>query len=164
MNPKSRPVDLTANTDGNSEDKRSMRKADLIEKLIGSEIKAELLMYFHENPDSTDSIEAVAKKIRRDPVEVEREVIDLVELGLLQEVKLISFNKLRDQELQREISRRLTSPQIAEESIPSSSRELTGVGIIDQLLPDGYPSSSVCLLYTSPSPRDLSTSRMPSSA
>ena len=28
--------------------------------------------------------------------------------------------------------------------------------------PDGY--SMVCLLYTSPSPRDLSTSRMPSSA
>ena len=26
------------------------------------------------------------------------------------------------------------------------------------------PSSSFCLLYTSPSPRDLSTSRMPSSA
>ena len=31
--------------------------------------------------------------------------------------------------------------------------------IDDQLVPDG-----VCLLYTSPSPRDLSTSRMPSSA
>ena len=29
---------------------------------------------------------------------------------------------------------------------------------------DGEADSSVCLLYTSPSPRDLSTSRMPSSA
>ena len=28
----------------------------------------------------------------------------------------------------------------------------------------GLPKSSTCLLYTSPSPRDLSTSRMPSSA
>ena len=28
----------------------------------------------------------------------------------------------------------------------------------------GFDGSSVCLLYTSPSPRDLSTSRMPSSA
>ena len=26
------------------------------------------------------------------------------------------------------------------------------------------PDSNICLLYTSPSPRDLSTSRMPSSA
>ena len=31
--------------------------------------------------------------------------------------------------------------------------------------PDAYYNSSIsCLLYTSPSPRDLSTSRMPSSA
>ena len=29
---------------------------------------------------------------------------------------------------------------------------------------DGYPQGAACLLYTSPSPRDLSTSRMPSSA
>ena len=29
---------------------------------------------------------------------------------------------------------------------------------------DKYPYDMVCLLYTSPSPRDLSTSRMPSSA
>ena len=28
----------------------------------------------------------------------------------------------------------------------------------------GYAKDNVCLLYTSPSPRDLSTSRMPSSA
>ena len=30
--------------------------------------------------------------------------------------------------------------------------------------PAGTPSGNSCLLYTSPSPRDLSTSRMPSSA
>ena len=30
--------------------------------------------------------------------------------------------------------------------------------------PNGTPASKSCLLYTSPSPRDLSTSRMPSSA
>ena len=28
----------------------------------------------------------------------------------------------------------------------------------------GFPGSDVCLLYTSPSPRDYNTSRMPSSA
>ena len=32
------------------------------------------------------------------------------------------------------------------------------------LEPGGLAVSSICLLYTSPSPRDLSTSRMPSSA
>ncbi len=131
-------------------EKKTAKKGDLIEKLIGSETKAELLMFFHENPEANDSIEGIAKKIHRDPKEVEREVADLIELGLLHEVKLISFNKVRDQELQREISRRLTSPEIADESTSSSAMELTGVGIIDQLLPDGFPSSSVVLVMGDP--------------
>ena len=36
--------------------------------------------------------------------------------------------------------------------------------IIDRLLEQGLVLKCACLLYTSPSPRDLSTSRMPSSA
>lgn len=134
-----------------STEKKNLRKTDLIEKLIGSETKAELLMYFHENPESNGSIEAIAKKIHRDTKDVEREIADLVELDLLREVKLISFNKLRDQEIQKEISKRLISPESTDESSASSSdRELTGVGIIDQLLPDGFPSSSVVLIMGDP--------------
>ena len=34
----------------------------------------------------------------------------------------------------------------------------------DSLMTDSLWSYNICLLYTSPSPRDLSTSRMPSSA
>ena len=34
----------------------------------------------------------------------------------------------------------------------------------DELAENGWQVSNICLLYTSPSPRDLSTSRMPSSA
>ena len=36
--------------------------------------------------------------------------------------------------------------------------------IVSILGPNGAGKSTACLLYTSPSPRDLSTSRMPSSA
>ena len=40
-----------------------------------------------------------------------------------------------------------------------------GVIPMNQFLPDELPTLALdCLLYTSPSPRDLSTSRMPSSA
>jgi len=60
-------------------------RSDLLEKLIGSETKAELLMYFHDNPDTTDTVEGIAAKIRLSPKEIERDVSDLVELGLLQE-------------------------------------------------------------------------------
>lgn len=128
----------------------TVTKRDLIEKLIGSEAKAELLMYFHENPEATDTLEAIASKIRRNPKEIERDVSDLVELGLLDEVRVISFNKARDQELQREISLKLTSPPSPEESTAPFSREKTGVEIVDDLLPDGYPSSSVVLLMGDP--------------
>ena len=36
--------------------------------------------------------------------------------------------------------------------------------IIKSILKDSLDNIEICLLYTSPSPRDLSTSRMPSSA
>ena len=126
-------------------------KNDLLEKLIGSETKAELLMYFHDNPDSTDTVEGLAAKVHRKPVEIERDVSDLVELGLLQEVRVISFNKNRDEELQREISKRLISPGSFEEQGASPARELTGIGIVDALLPDGYPSGSAVLVMGDPS-------------
>ena len=126
-------------------------KIDLVEKLIGSETKAELLMYFHDNPDTTDTIEGIAEKIRRDPHEIERDITDLVELGLLEEVRVISFNKDRDQDLQRQISKRFISPPLAEESTTSASRDITGVGILDALLPEGYPSSSAVLVMGDPS-------------
>lgn len=107
-------------------------------------------MYFHENPDSTDTMDAIAKKIKRTPKEIDRDVSDLVELGLLREVRTLSFNKARDQEIQREISKRLTTPSAADEIEKTSSKEPTGVGILDELLPDGYPSSSVVLVMGDP--------------
>ena len=39
-----------------------------------------------------------------------------------------------------------------------------GVDVIEAGFPIASPGDFDCLLYTSPSPRDLSTSRMPSSA
>ena len=47
-----------------------------------------------------------------------------------------------------------------------SSRQVSAISekLVDNIKQDFGRSSKVCLLYTSPSPRDLSTSRMPSSA
>ena len=125
-------------------------RTDLLEKLIGSETKAELLMYFHDNPDASDTIEKIAAKIKRSTKEIERDVSDLVELGLLKEVRVVSFSKDRDQELQKEISQRLASGPMEEVTL-SSNRDPTGIGMIDSLLPDGYPSSSVVLVMGDPS-------------
>ena len=124
-------------------------RTDLLEKLIGSETKAELLMYFHDNPDASDTLEKIATKIKRSSREIERDISDLVELGLLREVRVISFSKDRDQELQKEISQRLVSGPI-EDTTVTSNRDLTGIGMIDSLLPDGYPSASVVLVMGDP--------------
>src|SRR5437667_9723238 len=106
-------------------------RSDLLEKLIGSETKAELLMYFHDNPASTDTIEGIAAKIRRSPKEIERDVSDLVELALLEEVRVISCSKDRDQEVQKEISQRLVSAGSFDETEASTNRDLTRVGKVD---------------------------------
>jgi KaiC/GvpD/RAD55 family RecA-like ATPase len=125
-------------------------RTDLLEKLIGSETKAELLMYFHDNPGSTDTVEGIAVKIKRRPKEIERDISDLVELGVLQEVRVISFSKERDQELQKEISQRLVSVGSIDETSGSTNRDLTGVSMLDSLLPDGYPTSSVVVVMGDP--------------
>jgi KaiC/GvpD/RAD55 family RecA-like ATPase len=125
-------------------------RTDLLEKLIGSETKAELLMYFHDHPDSTDTTEAIAAKLRRSISEIEHDVSDLVELGVLQEIRVVSFNKERDQELQREISQRLISPGQFEEKAQGVARDTTGVSLIDNLLPDGYPTGSAVLVMGDP--------------
>ncbi len=125
-------------------------RTDLLEKLIGSETKAELLMYFHENPNTTDALEVIATRMRRKAQDIEHDVSDLVELGLLQEVRVISFNKERDQELQREISQRLISPGAFEDQSSTTNHDLTGVGIIDLLVPEGYPSGSAVLIMGDP--------------
>ena len=87
----------------NSERLEKASKAELIEKLIGSETKAELLMFFHENPETTDTPEGIARRIHRTTREIERDLSDLVDLGLLHEERTLSFNKARDLEIRREI-------------------------------------------------------------
>ena len=50
-------------------------------------------------------------------------------------------------------------------SITAQSKELTRLTtLLSPILSTMREQSGICLLYTSPSPRDLSTSRMPSSA
>jgi len=52
-------------------------------KLMGTEIKAELLRLFHMNPGILDTVEGIARRVGRMPKEVETEISTLVELGVL---------------------------------------------------------------------------------
>src|SRR5215831_10586760 len=125
-------------------------KPDILDKLIRSETKAELLMYFHDNPDSANTLDTIAANLQLKPQEIARDVSDLVEIGLLEEVRFISSNKDRDEELQRELTQRFSSQGLLEDLSPTLSRNPTGVAIVDLLLPNGYPSGSAVLLMGDP--------------
>ena len=57
-----------------------------------------------------------------------------------------------------------TLPANLEQEMRQSYLDYAMSVIVGRALPDVRDGLKPCLLYTSPSPRDLSTSRMPSSA
>jgi KaiC/GvpD/RAD55 family RecA-like ATPase len=128
-----------------------LKQRSLFEKLMGAEAKAELLMVFHDEPEITDTLEGLAKRINKDVKTVKDDVEDLAELGLPTEVKLYSFNREKDLGLQGEISSQLADGIVLaeREGIPTE-RFRTCVSVIDDLMIDGYPASSAVLALGDP--------------
>jgi len=82
---------------------------ELMEKLMGTEIKAELLRLFHMNPGILDTVEGIARRIGRMPKDVETEISTLVELGVLRterfgKLDVVSLNTSKDKEIQNRIA------------------------------------------------------------
>jgi len=82
---------------------------ELSEKLIGTEIKAELLSLFHMNPGILDTVDSIARRIGRMPGEVETEITTLVDLGVLRKERfgnldIVSLNTEKDKEIQRKLA------------------------------------------------------------
>jgi len=128
-----------------------LKSKGLFEKLMGSEAKAELLILFHNEPEITDTLEGLAKRINKDVKTVKDDVEDLVELGLLTEVKLYSFNRDKDLELQGEVSSQLAEGIVLAEREELLAEKLrTGVSIIDDLMIEGYPTLSGVLVLGDP--------------
>jgi KaiC/GvpD/RAD55 family RecA-like ATPase len=133
------------------------RPIKLFERLLDTDVKADLLTLFHNNASLSETPEGLAKKVRRDPVEVQRSLEDLVELGILKKVEVYSFELDRDKEIQDAISKQLALGEIvAPERVVgppgTNARQVpkirTGVEIIDKLLPDGLPSACTIVLLS----------------
>jgi len=82
---------------------------ELSEKLIGTEIKAELLRLFHMNPGILDTVESIARRIGRMPKDVENEISTLVDLGVLRKERfgkldVVSLNTSKDREVQEKLA------------------------------------------------------------
>jgi KaiC/GvpD/RAD55 family RecA-like ATPase len=127
-------------------------KKGALGKLLGSDTRAELLTFFHSNPRTADSLEGLAGRVGRKPDEIEIDLAELVEIGLLREQKIYSLDPDRDVTLQREISDELkeTTAQQEQEPLEEVTRELTGIEIIDHIVPSGIPSPVMLLIMGDP--------------
>ena len=127
-------------------------KKTTLKKLLDSDTKAELLTLFHGSPKSADSLEGLAVRLRRKAAELQSDLAELVEIGLLREQKIYSLDPDRDVSLQREISDELkeTTAKQEQEPIEEVARGLTGIEMIDEIVPSGIPSPMMLLLMGDP--------------
>jgi KaiC/GvpD/RAD55 family RecA-like ATPase len=132
----------------------------LFERLLDTDVKASLLTLFHNNANLADTTEGLAKRIGRSPVEVERELEDLVELGIVKKAQVFSFGEDRDKEIQDAISKQLALGEVPHfegmprnqlgDSIGQVSRSPTGLEVLDKILPDGLPALCTLLILSDP--------------
>ena len=60
----------------------------ILDKILSSNAKADLLMLFNENPKLEDRTEGIAKRIGKTAVQIDSDLQDLVEVGLLSRKKV----------------------------------------------------------------------------
>jgi KaiC/GvpD/RAD55 family RecA-like ATPase len=128
----------------------------LFERLLDTDVKADLLTLFHNNAGLSDTPDGLARRIGRSADEVQREVDDLVELGILRKVQVYSFALERDKEIQDAISKQLVlgeMPSVDSQNLLTAAqipKLPTGLAVLDKVLPDGLPSTSAVLLLSDP--------------
>jgi len=133
------------------------RSAKLFERLLDTDVKADLLTLFHNNAHLQDTSEGLARKIGRNATEVQHELADLVELGILRKAEVYSFGTDRDREIQDAISKQLALGEVPEtpqatmnDSATQVAKAPTGIEVLDQVLPVGMPSACTTLVLSDP--------------
>ena len=86
----------------------------MIDRLLSSDAKADLLALFHNNPGLTDTIDGVARRLGRAASEIEADVRDLITLSALSkktlgESEVIYCDRKNDLEIQEIVSNHLKS-------------------------------------------------------
>lgn len=88
--------------------------SDILNRLLSSEVKGDLLVLFHKNPGIIDTIDGVARRIGRTGNSIGNDVKDLVDLGVLERKQVgkheaIFLDRKRDGEVQKIIGNYLNS-------------------------------------------------------
>ncbi len=89
-------------------------ETELLNRLLSSDAKAELLVLFHKNPWLVDTVEGVARRIGKSASAVETDVKDLLDLGILKlkrigKSEVISLDSAKDKEIQETVAKHLWS-------------------------------------------------------
>ena len=80
----------------------------LLEELLASEVKAQLLVLFRRNPGLIDEIDGVARRVGKRKESIETDLKDLVEIGVVNQRRVggtavFSLNSKRDAEVQKAV-------------------------------------------------------------
>jgi len=86
----------------------------MLSKLLSTETRGELLILFRKNPGLIDTSEGVARRIGRQSKNIEAELKDFVELGLLKTKRIgisdiFYLNTERDKEIQEIVTAHISS-------------------------------------------------------
>lgn len=137
----------------------SKRPMKLFERLLDTDVKADILTLFHNNAGLSETPDQLARRLGRNPTEVQRELEDLVGLGILRKDEVYSFGLDRDKEIQDAISKQLALGEaVGMELAMGTSRGVAnlipkinvGIEILEKLLPDGLPAICTIVFLSDP--------------
>jgi KaiC/GvpD/RAD55 family RecA-like ATPase len=116
-------------------------------------VKADILTLFNNNSELAETAEGLAKRIGCTSPEAQKEIEDLVELGILNKSEVYTFVQDRNKEIQDAISKQLILGETTEREASVSaeiSRSPTGIGVLDKALPSGMPNVGTMLILSDP--------------
>ena len=87
---------------------------NLLNKLLSSGTKADLLVLFHRNPGLIDTVEGIARRMGKKGKAIESDVADLAKDSILHKKKVGNsdvyfLNREKDREAQRDIANYITN-------------------------------------------------------
>ena len=91
----------------------------IIDTLLSSEIRGELLILFHRNPGLVDTVDGVARRIGRTGLSIQNDVRDLVNIGVLKMKRIgasdvLLLDRARDREVLEAVANHLKTTTGAE--------------------------------------------------
>ena len=99
-----------------------MAGKEVLDTLLASEIRADLVTLFRKNPGLVDTIEGISRRIGLMPDAISDEVKELIKLGLLSTMKLgdreiIYFDRKKDKEIQEATANYLQTVKIRRKEV-----------------------------------------------